>query len=55
MKGRWLLVGVSAAALLPVIGRRGTWWQVVWFDTVGWVYAPFVEIREGDLNNVPEV
>ncbi|MEO0565783.1 MAG: SH3 domain-containing protein, partial [Chloroflexota bacterium] len=40
---------------LPVIGRTdlGQWYEVVYQDTVGWVYAPYTEIVEGSLNAVP--
>ncbi len=40
---------------LPVVGRLGdnSWLQVVWKGTVGWVYAPYVAVRQGDLNAVP--
>jgi uncharacterized protein YraI len=41
--------------IMPVIGRRGDWWQVVFRGTTGWVYSPFLRIVEGDLNNVPWV
>lgn len=46
---------VTWGAFLPVTGKTadGFWYQVVWKDTVGWVYSPFVEVIEGDLNNVP--
>lgn len=42
-------------SFLPVVGRLGdnSWYQVVWKGTVGWVYAPYVEIRQGDINAVP--
>lgn len=46
---------ITWGAFLPVVGRSadGLWYQTVWLGTVGWVSAPFVEIREGDLNTVP--
>ena len=46
---------VTWGAFLPIIGRTrdNFWYQTVWKGTVGWVYSPFVEIREGDINNVP--
>lgn len=42
-------------SFLPVVGRVGdnSWLQVVWKGTVGWVYAPYTEVRQGDLNAVP--
>ena len=42
-------------SFLPVVGRVGdnSWLQVVWKGTVGWVYAPYTETRQGDLNAVP--
>jgi hypothetical protein len=46
---------VTWGGFVPVIGRTpdGYWWQVVWKNTVGWVYAPFMKVRFGNLNNVP--
>jgi len=46
---------VTWGAFLPIVGRTadGFWYKTVWKGTVGWVYAPFMEIREGDLNAVP--
>jgi uncharacterized protein YraI len=46
---------VTWGAFLPVVGRTAdnSWYQVVWKDTVGWVFSPYVNILEGDLNNVP--
>lgn len=42
-------------SFLPIVGRTadGGWYQVVWKNTVGWVWSNFVHIRFGDLNNVP--
>lgn len=42
-------------SFLPVIGRvaDNSWYQVVWKGTVGWVYTPYLEIRQGNINNVP--
>lgn len=42
-------------SFLPVVGRvsDNSWLQVVWKGTVGWVYAPYTEIRQGDINAVP--
>jgi uncharacterized protein YraI len=41
--------------LLPVIGRTtgNDWYQVVFRGTVGWVQSSYVEILEGNLNEVP--
>lgn len=46
---------ITWGAFLPIVGRTAdnSWYQVVWRDTVGWVFAPYVRILEGDLNNVP--
>lgn len=40
---------------VPVVGRtaNNAWYQVVWWDTVGWVYSPFLKIVDGALSNVP--
>ncbi|NWF69321.1 MAG: SH3 domain-containing protein [Chloroflexi bacterium] len=42
---------------IPITGRTadGQWYRTSWFGTVGWVYAPFIRIVEGNLNNVPVV
>ncbi|MCU0476043.1 MAG: SH3 domain-containing protein [Anaerolineae bacterium] len=46
---------VTWGAFLPVVGRTGDgfWYQVVWKGTVGWVYSPYTELTQGDLNAVP--
>jgi uncharacterized protein YraI len=46
---------VTWGAFVPVIGRNahGDWLQVVWKNTVGWVYAPFTDLRAGNMANVP--
>lgn len=46
---------VTWGAFLPVVGRTGDnfWYQVAWKGTIGWVYSPFTEIIQGDLNAVP--
>jgi hypothetical protein len=46
---------VTWGAFLPVVGRTGDnfWYQVSWKGTIGWVYAPFTDIIQGDLNAVP--
>ena len=46
---------IDWGAFLPVVGRTGdnNWFQVIWKDTPGWVYAPYVRIIEGDLNAAP--
>ena len=46
---------ITWGAFLPIVGRTAdnTWYQVVWKNTVGWVWSNFVPVRFGDLNNVP--
>lgn len=46
---------ITWGAFLPVVGRTfdNGWLQVVWKGTVGWIYSPFVEVIEGNLDNVP--
>lgn len=41
--------------LMPVIGRTGdsSWVQVVFRGTVGWVYAPYLKLIEGNIANAP--
>ncbi|MCL4251931.1 MAG: SH3 domain-containing protein [Anaerolineae bacterium] len=41
--------------LLPVIGktRAGDWYQVVFRGTVGWIASGYVDILEGEINEVP--
>jgi uncharacterized protein YgiM (DUF1202 family) len=48
---------VAWGDLMPVIGRseRGSWYQVVYKGTVGWVFAPNTREVEGNLNEVPFV
>ncbi|MFW5748198.1 MAG: SH3 domain-containing protein [Chloroflexota bacterium] len=46
---------IDWGAFLPVVGRTagGSWWQVVWKGTVGWVFSPFLNVIEGDVRSVP--
>lgn len=46
---------VSWGAFVPIVGRTadGTWYQIVWRGTVGWVFSEFVRVLEGDIANVP--
>jgi uncharacterized protein YraI len=46
---------VTWGSFVPIVGRTafGDWYQIVWKGTVGWVAAGFLEIRQGNLNNVP--
>jgi uncharacterized protein YgiM (DUF1202 family) len=46
---------VTWGAFVPVIGRTadGFWWQIVWKNTIGWVYSPFLKIYQGNIRNVP--
>jgi len=46
---------VTWGAFVPLVGRSqdGGWYQIVWKGTVGWVASGYLEIRQGDLNNVP--
>lgn len=39
--------------IMPVIGRTGLWYQVVFRGTVGWIAAEYVKVVEGDINSVP--
>lgn len=41
--------------LLPVIGRTydNTWYQVVFRGTTGWVFASYVDILRGSIEDVP--
>ncbi|MCU0513137.1 MAG: SH3 domain-containing protein [Anaerolineae bacterium] len=42
-------------SFLPVVGRvaDNSWYQVVWKGTIGWVFAGYTQVRQGDLNAVP--
>lgn len=42
---------------LAVIGRSrvGSWYQVAYKGTVGWVFAPYTDVVEGSEDNVPFV
>jgi uncharacterized protein YraI len=46
---------INPGDLLAVLGRNaaGDWYQVVFKNTTGWVYSPYVKIVEGDINAVP--
>lgn len=46
---------VTWGAFVPVIGRTadGYWWKIVWKNTIGWVYSPYMKVFQGNLNNVP--
>ena len=46
---------VTWGGFLPVIGKTGDgyWYQVVWKGTIGWIYAPYTKLTQGDLNAVP--
>ena len=46
---------ITWGAFIPIVGRTadGFWYKVVWKNTVGWAYAPFIDILEGDINAVP--
>lgn len=48
---------ITWGAILPILGRTpsGEWYRTVWKGTEGWVYASFLKILEGDLNNVPVI
>ena len=48
---------VTWGAFLPVSGRTagGDWYQVLWKGTIGWVASAWVEIRQGDYNNIPVI
>lgn len=41
--------------IVPVLGRTedGEWWQVIFEGTTGWVFASYLRVIEGDLENVP--
>jgi uncharacterized protein YgiM (DUF1202 family) len=43
--------------VLAVVGRTryNDWYQVEWRNTIGWVFAPYVSILQGDINTVPIV
>ncbi len=45
-------------SIMPVLARTpgdGAWWQVVYKGTVGWVFAPYMRIIEGDIADVPTI
>ncbi len=46
---------VTWGALVPVIGRTadGYWWKIVWKNTQGWVYSPYLKLFQGNINSVP--
>ncbi len=46
---------ITWGAFLPVTGRSadGSWYQVLWKDTLGWVFTGYLDIIQGDINDVP--
>lgn len=48
---------ITWGGFLPIVGRTadGNWYRVVWKGTVGWAFASFINILEGDINNVPVI
>ncbi|GAB5493894.1 MAG: hypothetical protein Phog2KO_41090 [Phototrophicaceae bacterium] len=48
---------ITWGAIIPVSGRTadGSWYQVLWKGTIGWVFAGYLDITEGDYANVPIV
>jgi len=48
---------ITWGAFLPVSGRTaaGDWYQVLWKGTIGWVYVGFLDIVQGDYDNIPIV
>ena len=48
---------ITWGGFLPVVGRTpdNVWLQVIWKDTLGWVYSPYLRQLSGDMNNVPVV
>lgn len=44
-------------SFLPVVGRLSdnSWFQVIWKGTPGWVFTGFMDLKYGDLNNVPVI
>ena len=48
---------ITWGAFLPVAGRTaaGDWYQVLWKGTVGWVYVGFLDIVQGDYDDIPVI
>lgn len=48
---------ITWGAFLPVSGRTaaGDWFQVLWKGTIGWVYTGFLEIVQGDYDDIPVI
>lgn len=48
---------VTWGAFVPVIGKTadGTWYQVVWRGTIGWLWSGYLRVTQGDMANVPVV
>jgi uncharacterized protein YraI len=46
---------ITWGAFLPVTGRSadGNWYQVLWKDTLGWVFTGYLDLIQGDINDVP--
>ncbi|MAS37690.1 MAG: hypothetical protein CL610_27085 [Anaerolineaceae bacterium] len=48
---------ITWGGIMPVLGRTpsGEWYRVIWKGTEGWVYSPYLEIVEGNIDNVPVI
>ncbi len=46
---------VSWGSFVPIVGRTraSDWYQIVWKGTVGWVVSGYVDLRQGELRDVP--
>lgn len=48
---------ITWGSIIPVSGRTaaGDWYQVLWKGTIGWVFTGFLDITEGDFENIPVI
>ena len=48
---------ITWGSIIPVSGRTagGDWYQVLWKGTIGWVFTGYLEITEGDYENIPVI
>lgn len=46
---------VDWGAFVPIVGRTraSDWYQIVWKGTVGWVVSAYIDLRQGELKDVP--
>lgn len=46
---------ITVGDIMPIIAVNAdrSWYKVIYKDTVGWIYSPYMRVVEGDLNVLP--